>query len=94
MKSQPLVTAEVARARRTVEAVAAAEITERFPGWHVFSSRGGDKRLATRTGNQHPPDGDDAVWAATLIGDSWRDLELQLAEQAQHDAELTYQVAL
>jgi hypothetical protein len=69
----------------------AAEVAERFPGWKVFSSRDGRTRVATRTGDQRPPDGDDDVWAATVIADTWTDLELQLAEQAQHDAERTYE---
>jgi hypothetical protein len=68
----------------------AAEIAERFNGWHVFSSRNGTTRVATRTGDQSPPDGDDPVWAATLLADSWTDLELQLKEQVQADALRTY----
>jgi hypothetical protein len=70
----------------------AAELAQRFCGWQVFSSRNGGTRLATRTGNQQPPEGDDQIWAVTLIADSWTDLEQQLAGQAQHDAELTYGV--
>jgi hypothetical protein len=68
----------------------AAEVAERFTGWQVFSSRDGSTRVATRTGGQQPPDGDDDVWAATLLADSWTDLELQLKVQAQYDAERTY----
>jgi hypothetical protein len=68
----------------------AAEVAERYPGWRVFSSRGGENRVATRTGDQQPPDGDDDIWASTLIADTWTDLELQLKVQAQHDAERTY----
>jgi hypothetical protein len=79
-----------ARMRATEEdPVKAHELAERFPGWHVLSSRDGSSRVATRTGNQEGPDGD-RKWAASLIGDSWTDLELQLQVQAQHDAELTY----
>lgn len=66
----------------------ARELMQQFDGWHVFSSRNNKVRLATRRGKQTGPD--DGTWAATLLGDSWTDLERQLAEQAQHDAELTY----
>jgi hypothetical protein len=69
----------------------AAQIAERYPGWKVFSSRDGRNRVATRSGTlTAPPAGDDDTWAATLIADTWTDLELQLAEQAQHDAASTY----
>jgi hypothetical protein len=68
----------------------AAEVAQRFPGWKVFSSRDGRQRVATRTGGQRVID--DGVWAATLIADTWTDLEQQLAEQAQRDAERTYEV--
>jgi hypothetical protein len=88
MASQQLVKAEAAHAARTADAQKAAEVAERYPGWRVFSSRDGSNRLATRV-NQGPPDGDDDTWAATLIADSWTDLELQLKVQVQHDAELT-----
>jgi hypothetical protein len=67
----------------------AAELAQRFPGWTVFSSRDGKTRVATRTGNQEDPD--DEIWAASLLADSWTDLEEQLAVQAQHDAMRTYQ---
>ena len=70
----------------------ARELMQQFGGWHVFSSRKNETRLATRTGNQRCPAGD-ATWAATLLADDWHDLEQQLKEQAQHDAELTYEVA-
>ena len=90
MASRQLVQAEAAHAARMEDTRKAAELTERFTGWTVFSSRDGRTRVATRTGALDPPDGDDSVWAATLIADSWTDLEHQLAEQAQHDAERTY----
>ena len=77
---------EAAPAQRTADVAKAAEVAERFGGWHVFSSRDGKARLATRTGNQRPPTGDGA-WAATVVADSWDDLERQLAEQHQHDTE-------
>jgi hypothetical protein len=91
MASRPLLTAETAHAERMADTAKAAEVAELFTGWTVFSSRDGSNRLATRV-NQQPPDGDDDTWAATLIADSWTDLELQLKVQAQHDAELTYGV--
>jgi hypothetical protein len=90
MASRQLVKAETAHAARMADTAKAAEVAERFPGWKVFSSRDGRTRVATRTGDQRPPDGDDNIWAATVIADSWTDLELQLAEQAQADALRTY----
>jgi hypothetical protein len=86
--SRPLLAAEAARARRAAEAQRSAEISERFPGWTVWSSRDGRQRVATRSGN--PTAIDDGIWEATVIADTWTDLELQLAVQAQHDTELTY----
>jgi hypothetical protein len=91
MASRPLLAAETAHARRMADMATASEVAQRFTGWKVFSSRDGMTRVATRTGNQVPPDDDDNVWAATLIADSWTDLEQQLAEQAQRDAERTYE---
>ena len=91
MASRSLLAAETAHARRMADTARAAEIAQRFTGWKVFSSRDGNQQIATRTGNQAPPDGDD-VWAATLIADSWTDLELQLKVQAQRDAERSYEV--
>jgi hypothetical protein len=90
MASRQLAKTESAHAGRIADMQKAAELTERFAGWKAFSSRDGRTRVATRTGALDPPDGDDSVWAATLIADSWTDLEHQLAEQAQHDAERTY----
>jgi hypothetical protein len=66
----------------------AAEVAQRYPGWHVWSARKGNARVATRMGNQRPP-AKDGVWAQTLIADDWTQLEAQLAEQARHDAERT-----
>lgn len=91
MASRSLLAAETAHARRMADTARAAEIAQRFTGWKVFSSRDGNQRIATRTGNQAPPDGDDDVWAATLIADSWTDLDLQLKVQAQRDAERSYE---
>jgi hypothetical protein len=82
--SQPMLKTEAARAQRRADLAKAAELAGRFDGWHVFSSRDGKARLATRTGNQQPPTGD-GTWAATVVADSWDDLERQLAEQQQHD---------
>jgi hypothetical protein len=87
MASRQLVETETAHASRMADTAKAAEVAGRFPGWKAFSSRDGRTRVATRTDGQQPPEGDDDVWAATLIGDTWQDLEQQLAEQAQHDAE-------
>jgi hypothetical protein len=81
MASRPLHTEDNQRA---------AEVAERFPGWHVWSARKGNTRVATRTGDQRPPDDADSPWTQTVIADTWTDLELQLAVQAQHDAERTY----
>lgn len=91
MASRQLVKTETAHASRMADAAKAAEIAECFPGWKVFSSRDGRTRVATRTGDQRPPDGDDSTWAATLLADSWTDLEEQLAVQAQYDAMRTYE---
>jgi hypothetical protein len=91
MASRMMQQTQAAHARRAEDTAKAAELAERFPGWTVFSSRDARTRVATRSANQQPPDGDDDTWAATLLADSWTDLELQLKEQVQHDAELTYQ---
>jgi hypothetical protein len=86
MASGPLLTAEAAHARHTADQQRAIEVAERFPGWVVWSARKGNARVATRTGNQAPP-ADDGTWTQTVIADTWTDLELQLAVQAQRDAE-------
>lgn len=88
--SRQLVKTETAHAQRTADTAKAAEVAQRYTGWNVWSSRDGRTRVATRTGEQQDPDDD--VWAATLIADTWTDLELQLAVQAQRDAERTYEV--
>ena len=62
----------------------AAEIAQRFCGWHVWSV--GQTRVATRNGNPRIPR-KDPVWAKSLIADTWDDLERQLARQARNDAE-------
>jgi hypothetical protein len=85
--SRQLVKTETAHAQRTADTRKAAEVAQRHARWNVWSSRDGNTRVATRTGDQQDPD--DGTWAATLIADTWADLELQLAAQAQHDAERT-----
>ena len=90
MASRQLRTTESAHAARTEDTRRAEELTEQFTGWKAFSSRDGRTRVATRTTALDPPDADDPVWAATLLADSWTDLELQLKEQAQADALRTY----
>lgn len=96
MASRQLAATWAAQAARTEDIAGdlakARELEQRFTGWHVFSSRNNRTRIATRTGNQRPPAGDDDVWAATLLADSWTDLEQQLAEQAQADAIRTSEV--
>ena len=62
----------------------AAEVAQRFPGWIVWTARNG-LPVATRAGNQRFVN--DGVWAATLIADGWKQLEAELAEQAEYDAE-------
>ena len=92
MASQPMLITEAAHAQRMADVARAAEVAERFNGWQVFSSRDGKARLATRTGNQQPPTGD-GTWAATVVADSWDDLERQLTEQQQHDTEQSHGAA-
>ena len=92
MTSRPMMQTEEAHTRRMADIAKAAEVAQRFAGWHVFSSRDGKARLATRTGNQQPPT-DQGAWAATVVADTWDDLERQLAEQVQHDAERGYDIA-
>ena len=60
-------------------------MTTTYPGWHLWTASDGSP-VATRTGSQRPPEGDDGTWARTLIADSPDDLQQQLAEQAAHDA--------
>jgi hypothetical protein len=90
MASRPLLTAEAAHTRHMAEQQRAAEVAQRFPGWHVWSARKGNTRVATRTGDQRPPDGDNGTWTQTVIADDWTQLEAELAVQAQYDAERTY----
>lgn len=79
--------------RQQADLAKAHELAEQYPGWHVFSSQDGGNRIATRTGNQKScPVHDGCDWSATVIGDSWPELEQQLKEQSQHDAERTYEV--
>jgi hypothetical protein len=92
MASQTMLKTEAARAQRIADVARAAEVAERFDGWHVFSSRDGKARLATRTGNQQPPTGD-GTWAATVVANSWDDLERLLTEQQQHDTERNHGAA-
>jgi hypothetical protein len=82
--SRQLTRTRAAHEARSADTAKAAEVAEQFHGWTVWSSRDGSTRVATRTGDQADPD--DGIWAATLVADSWKDLEIQLAEQAAHDA--------
>jgi hypothetical protein len=82
---RPLVAAEAGYDWHQQERLKAAEIAGRHTGWTVWTARDGKSRLATRTGNQKDPN--DGLWAATLICDDWAQLEKELAEQAQYDAE-------
>jgi hypothetical protein len=93
MASGPLTQTQEAHTARMKDLARAGEIAQRYAGWSVWSARDGKTRVASRVGDQRPPSGDDDVWAATLLADganAWADLERQLAEQAQHDAELSY----
>ena len=87
MASRPLLTTETAHAERTADQQRAAEVAQRYPGWHVWTARRGTVRVATRTGDQKPPEPDDDIWEQTVIADNWTDLEQALAGQAQRDAE-------
>ena len=65
----------------TLEAHARAmNLSERFPGWHVWA----DRPTATRAGHQWPKPEDD-TFARTLMCDTWPELAEQLAEQASND---------
>lgn len=79
MTSRSLTKTREADAARAADTAKAAEVAQRYPGSAVWSSRDGATRVATRT----PPR--EGLWSATLIGDSWRHLEEQLAGQAEHD---------
>src|ERR1700722_14464237 len=92
MASGPLTQTQEAHVRPADDVRKAHEVAGRFAGWSVWSARDGKTRVASRTGDQRPPSGDDDVWAATLLADDWDDLERQLAEQQQHDAFLSYGV--
>ena len=89
MASGPLLTAEAAHARHSAERQKAAEVAERYPGWHVWCARNGQARVATRTGGPQPPEDDDGTWCQTVIADDWIQLETALTAQAQYDAERT-----
>jgi hypothetical protein len=67
------------------------QITQAWPGWHVWITRERKSIVATRTGPQQPVD--DGMWARTLIADDWTELEAQLAEQAANDAARVYRWA-
>ena len=82
MASGPLLTAEAAHARHIAERQKAAEVAERYPGWHVWCTRDGRARVATRTGSPQPPEDDDSTWCLTVIEDDWPQLEKALAAQA------------
>jgi hypothetical protein len=98
MASRPLPKAEADHAKRAPDQQRAAEVARQYPGWHVWTAgqgttrhawtaRQGTTRVATRTGDQKPPEPDDGTWQQTVIADNWTELEHALAEQAQHDAE-------
>ena len=86
--SKQLTRTREADEQRAADRQKAAEVAQRFPGWQIFTTRDRRARVATRTGSQQPP-ANDTTWAATLMGDTWQDLEQQLAAQAEHDAEGT-----
>ena len=90
MASRPLLTAEAAHEQRTPDQQRATEIAQKYPGWHVWTARKGITRIATRTGDQKPPDPANG-WEQTVMGDNWTELEQGLAVQAQRDAARTYQ---
>jgi hypothetical protein len=85
MASRSLATVDKAHAQRAADTQKAADLAERYTGWVVWSARDGKTRVATRTGDQKPPAGDDPIWSRTLLADTWLDLERQLAEQTQAD---------
>ena len=92
MASRQLATTQAEHNARLADIARASELRQRYPDFAIWSSRHGEKRIATRSADQQPP-AKGTVWARTLIADDWDDLERQLAEQAQHDAELTYRAA-
>jgi hypothetical protein len=64
----------------------AAEISQRHHGWYVWRS----KPVATRfVVKRRVPAEHDEIYALTVIGDTWKDLDLQLAEQDANDARYT-----
>lgn len=85
MGSPQLSAAQAGLAARAEDKAHAAQLQRLFPGWQVFTTRDGANHVATRIGDQPPPDGD-GTWSKTIVGDDWPDLERQLAEQAAHDA--------
>ena len=90
MASRQLAKTERWHGDRAEDTAKARQVAERFPGWNVWCARDGSQRVASRIGNQKKcPSHDGCAWAATLIGDSWLDLETQLQAQAEHDAPRT-----
>ncbi|MGH3253142.1 MAG: hypothetical protein ACRDOI_43965 [Trebonia sp.] len=87
--ARPLAAAQASHDRHQQERQRAAAIAERYPGWTLWATRDGNARVATRSPRTTDPG--DGTWAATLICDNWTQLEKELAAQAQHDAERTYQ---
>jgi hypothetical protein len=73
MPSQPLQTTFEAHETRQADREHAAELTRKYQEWTVWSARDGRTRLATHAGES----------PRTLMGDSWTDLELQLANEAE-----------
>lgn len=61
-----------------------AQIGKKHLGWYVWK----DKPVATRKVHSEAikPAPDDEVFALTVIGDTWRDLDAQLAQQDENDA--------
>lgn len=90
MASRQLTHTRSVDVKRAADVAKATELSQRFNGWTVWSSRDGKARVATRTGN--PVDPNDGTWAASLVADDWDELELQLKAQAQADALRTYEV--
>jgi hypothetical protein len=62
----------------------AAEVAEKFPGWIVWTADKGSP-VATRSGNQRPPEDDEGTWCQSIIADDWTQLETALAGQRAYD---------
>jgi hypothetical protein len=64
----------------------ATQISQRHHGWYVWKGKPVATRFVTR---QRIPAEHDQIYALTVIGDSWRDLDEQLIEQDANDARYT-----